>query len=58
MDEAIFSDEKGIVKSIKRTPAWTFDKVFNIGSMGDLDYAVTLVEQAYMSITKNNIPKK
>ncbi len=58
MDESIFSDKKGIAKSIKRTPAWTFDKVLNIGSNEDVNYAVTLVEQAYKSIIKNKSAKK
>ncbi|VAW23774.1 hypothetical protein MNBD_ALPHA12-117 [hydrothermal vent metagenome] len=53
MDDAIFSDKKCMAKSIKRTPAWTFDKVLNIGSEDEIDYALTLVEQAYMSITKS-----
>jgi len=50
MDESIYSDKKGIAKSIKRTPAWTFDKVLNIGSEKEIDYALTLVEQAYKTI--------
>jgi len=58
MDESIFLDERGVVKSIKRTPAWTFDKVLNIGCEEDIDYAVTLVEQAYKSIIKNRGAKK
>ncbi len=52
MDESIFSDKKGIVRSIKRTPAWTFDKVLNVGSDKEIDYAITLIEQAYKSIAK------
>lgn len=52
MDESIFSDKKGIVRSIKRTPAWTFDKALNIGSDKEIDYAVTLIKQAYKSIAK------
>ncbi|MFV1977106.1 MAG: DUF5655 domain-containing protein [Candidatus Scalindua sp.] len=58
MDESIYSDEKGIAKSIKRTPAWTFDKVLNIGSDKEIDYAVTLVEQAYKTIVKSKPAKK
>jgi len=54
MDESIFSDKKGIAKSIKRTPAWTFDKMLNVGSEKEIDYAVTLVEQAYKSIIKKS----
>ncbi len=50
MDESIYSDKKGIAKSIKRTTAWTFDKVLNISSEKEIDYAVTLVEQAYKTI--------
>jgi len=52
VDESMFSDKKGIAKSIKRTPAWTFDKMLNVGSEKEIDYAVTLVEQAYKCIKK------
>jgi predicted transport protein len=51
MDESIFKDKKGIAKSIKRTPAWTFDKVLHLSSKEEIDYAVTLITQAYKSIT-------
>jgi len=52
MDESLFSDERGVAKNIKRTPAWTFDKVLSVGCEEDIDYAVTLVAQAYKSIIK------
>ncbi|ORJ62518.1 DUF5655 domain-containing protein [Geothermobacter hydrogeniphilus] len=51
-DESIFSDTKGISKKIKRTPSWTFDRVLNIHSEKEIDYAVTLVEQAYKAIAE------
>lgn len=50
MDESIYSDKKGIAKSRQRTSAWTFDKVLNISSESEIDYAVTLVEQAYKTV--------
>jgi predicted transport protein len=52
MDESIFEDKKGMAKSIKRTPAWTFDKVLHLSSEKDIDYAITLIKQAHKSITK------
>ncbi len=52
MDESIFLDKKGVVKNLKRTPSWTFDKVLNISSSEELDYTVALVELAYKSILK------
>ena len=52
IDKSTFKDEKGIAKDIKRTPAWTFDKVFTIKSSQDIDYAISLIEQAYQSICK------
>ncbi len=51
MDESIFDDSRGIAKHIKRTPAWTFDKVLNVASEKEIDYAVKLIEQAYKSIS-------
>jgi predicted transport protein len=51
MDESVYDDKKGIAKSIKRTPAWTFDKVLQLSSEKDIDYVVTLIEQAHKSIT-------
>jgi predicted transport protein len=51
MDDTIYDDKKGVAKSIKRTPAWTFDKVLQLSSEKDIDYAVTLIEQAHKSIT-------
>jgi predicted transport protein len=50
MDESVFDDKKGVAKSIKRTPAWTFDKVLKVSSEKEIDYAVKLVEQAYKSL--------
>ncbi len=52
MDESIFSDNKGIAESIKRTPAWTFDKVLKVTSEKEIDYVVTLIEQAHRSVAK------
>lgn len=37
-------------EDIKGTPAWTFDKVFRIKSSEDVDYAISLIEQAYQCI--------
>lgn len=47
-----FLDERGIAKSIKRTQAWTFDKVFIINSASDLEYAIYLIKQAYECMCK------
>ena len=47
-----FKDEKKMTKDIKRTPSWTFDKVFTIKSHTDIDYAISLIEQAYQCICK------
>lgn len=47
-----FLDKRGIAKSIKRTPAWTFDKVFTINSQGDIEYAMYLIKQAYECICR------
>jgi len=54
VDKASFTDEKGTTKDVKRTPAWTFDKVFKIKSREDIDYALLLIEQAYRCICKPN----
>lgn len=45
--DGAFSDKKGIAKGIARTPAWTFDKVFQVRSKDELDYAISLIKQAY-----------
>ena len=52
-----FKDEKKMTKDFKRTPAWTFDKVFTIKSQSEIDYAISLIEQAYQCIceSKNKI---
>ena len=58
MDDAVYSDKKGIAKSIQRTPQWTFDKVLHIRAAHEIDDAVTLIEQAYQTITMKKKPKK
>ncbi|MDP3966418.1 MAG: DUF5655 domain-containing protein [archaeon] len=45
-----FKDNKKMTKDIKRTLSWTFDKVFTIKSQGEIDYAISLIEQAYRCI--------
>lgn len=45
-----FKDDKKMTQDIQRTPAWTFDKVFIIKSQKDIDYAVSLIKQAYECI--------
>ncbi len=54
-----FKDNKKITKDIKRTPAWTFDKMYTIKSQKDIDYAISLIEQAYQCMcgTKNKLVK-
>jgi len=47
VDKNKFIDEKNITKNVERTPAWTFDKCFTINSQDDVDYATSLIEQAY-----------
>lgn len=47
-----FKDERGITKNIKRTSAWTFDRVFTINSRGDIKYALYLIKQAYACICR------
>lgn len=42
-----FNDDKCMTKKIKRTPAWTFDRVFTINQESDIDYAIHLIKQAY-----------
>lgn len=51
MDESVFEDKKGMAKSIKRTPAWTFDKVLHLSSEKEINYAVKLIKQAHKSLT-------
>ena len=46
-NKATFKDEKGIAKDLKRTPAWTFDKVFTIKSLDEVADAMNLIKQAY-----------
>ncbi len=45
-----FMDEKGITKKIKRTPAWTFDRVFTVKSQKSIEDAMHLISQAYQCI--------
>lgn len=49
-----FKDEKGIAKKIKRTPAWTFDRVFTIKPGEDIDQFMYLIRQAYDCTCANN----
>jgi len=49
-----FIDEEKRTQDIKRTPAWTFDKVFTIKLNKDVDYAILLIKQAYECICKIN----
>ncbi|MEK6936072.1 MAG: DUF5655 domain-containing protein [Nanoarchaeota archaeon] len=53
-----FKDDKKITKDIKRTPAWTFDKKFTIKSYNDIDYAISLIEQAYQCICESKNKNK
>ncbi|MFA5796432.1 MAG: DUF5655 domain-containing protein [Candidatus Woesearchaeota archaeon] len=53
VDNNTFTDKKKITEDIKRTPSWTFDKVFTIRSQKDIDYAISLIEQAYQCICKS-----
>lgn len=48
-----FKDDKKITKDIRRTPSWTFDKIFAIKSQKDIDYAVSLIRQAYECICES-----
>lgn len=47
VDEGTFKDSRGITRDLKRTPAWTFDRVFPIRSPGETEYAMSLIKQAY-----------
>lgn len=49
-----FQDEKSISRTIKRTPSWTFDRVFNIRSENEVEYAMRLVRQAHACICDKN----
>lgn len=42
-----FMDEKHITKKIKRTPSWTFDRVFTVRSQKNIEDAMHLIRQAY-----------
>ena len=35
---------------MKRTPAWTFDKVFTVKSPDEVEYAVSLIRQSHECI--------
>ncbi|HJY64601.1 MAG TPA: DUF5655 domain-containing protein [Ignavibacteria bacterium] len=54
VNKDIFNDPKKVTHDIKRTPNWTFDKVFAIKSKEEIDYAVALIKQSYLSISKSN----
>lgn len=43
----LFMDEKGLTKKIKRTPSWTFDRVFTVRSQKNIGDAMHLIRQAY-----------
>ena len=49
-----FIDPKKFTRDIERTSAWTFDKVFVIKSQKDIDYAISLIEQAYQFVCEPN----
>ncbi|MBI2938375.1 MAG: hypothetical protein HYY22_09220 [Thaumarchaeota archaeon] len=49
-DKKTFKDKKGITRDLKRTPAWTFDKVFTVKSPDEVEYAVSLIKQAHECI--------
>lgn len=52
-----FKDGNKITRDIKRTPSWTFDKIFRIKSQKEIDYAIYIIRQAYqcMCETKNKL---
>ena len=52
-----FIDTKKITKDTPRTVNWTFDKVFILKSQSEIDYAISLISQAYkcMCELKNKI---
>lgn len=45
-----FDDKKCMTKKIKRTPAWTFDRVFTINQENDIEYAIHLIKQSYVCV--------
>jgi len=57
VNKKVFTDKRKLTKDIERTPAWTFDKAFIIKSQKDIDYAISLIEQAYQCIceSKNRV---
>ena len=50
VDKKAFKDRKGITRDLKRTPAWTFDKVFTVKSPDEVEYAVSLIRQSHECI--------
>lgn len=50
-----FRDEKGISRTIKRTTAWAFDRVFNVKSEDEIEYAMNLIKQAYTCICNKKL---
>ncbi|MEK6887645.1 MAG: DUF5655 domain-containing protein [Candidatus Aenigmatarchaeota archaeon] len=52
VNKEAFVDNRKLTKDIKRTPAWTFDKVFTINSRDDMEYALHLIKQAYECICR------
>jgi len=57
VDKNTFIDSKKITKDTKRTPAWTFDKVFTLKSQKDISYTISLIEQAYHCLCKSKMNK-
>lgn len=49
-DKRTFKDEEGVTRDLERTPAWTFDKVFTLKSLNEIEYAMKLIRQAYECI--------
>mgnify|MGYP001591711423 CR=1 FL=1 len=52
-----FTDPKKITKDTPRTTNWTFDKVFTIKSKADINYAISLIEQAYQCVCESKNEK-
>lgn len=50
-----FKDEKGISRTVKRTPAWAFDRIFNVKSEDEIEYAMNLIKQAYTCICNKKL---
>lgn len=46
-DKEKFQDEKKLTKDLKRTAAWTFDKMFMITCPGEINYGLKLIKQSY-----------